>query len=159
MDPFDNAESGGVNSSVAGVTQSDLDRLVRGQKAKIAFSVTCLTVIEVIIGILSIDRLSLGAKVLEEGESEDTEDAAIDNGVVEVILFAIPFMLITNMLVFIAIGKDNVWLLLPWMVLHCVVIAFLALGAAILSAHGRGILGSLSLLGKYKLKLFTYFLS
>ena len=98
MDPFDQAENG-MNSSVAGVTQSDLDRLVRGQKAKIAFSVTSLTIIEVIIGILSIDRLSLGAKVLQDGESEDTEDAAIDNGVVEVILFAIPFMLITNMLV------------------------------------------------------------
>jgi len=46
-------------------------------------------------------------------------------------------MLLTNLLVLVAIGRDNVWLLLPWMVLHCVVIAFLALGAAILTAHDR----------------------
>ena len=49
-------------------------------------------------------------------------------GVIEIILFTIPFMLMTNLLVLVAIAKDNVWLLLPWMVLHCVVIAFLALG-------------------------------
>ena len=59
-------------------------------------------------------------------------------------------MLLTNLLVVIAIIKDNVWLLLPWMVLHCVVIAFLALGAVILSVHGRGVVGSISLLGTYK---------
>ena len=81
--------------------------------------------------------------------NEEAEDAAIDSGIIEVILFAIPFMLLTNVLVLIAIVRDNVWLLLPWMVLHCVVIAFLALGAAILSAHGRGIIGSISLLGNY----------
>ena len=46
-------------------------------------------------------------------------------------------MLVTNVLVIVAIARDNVWLLLPWMVLHCIVIAFLALGAAILSAHGQ----------------------
>ena len=72
------------------------------------------------------------------------------SGVIEVILFAIPFMLITNLLVIVAIAKNNVWLLLPWMVLHCIVTAFLALGAAILSAHGRGVLGFFSLLGKNK---------
>ena len=80
--------------------------------------------------------------------NEGTEDAAIDSGIIEVILFAIPFMLFTNVLVLIAIVRDNVWLLLPWMVLHCVVIAFLTLGAVILSAHGRGVVGSISLLGK-----------
>lgn len=61
------------------------------------------------------------------------------------VLFAIPFMLLTNLLVLVAISHDNVWLLLPWMVLHCIVIAFLSLGAAILSAHGKFGLGSVSL--------------
>ena len=88
----------------------------------------------------------------EEQNEEEAEAAAIDSGLIEVILFAIPFMLLTNLLVVIAIFKDNVWLLLPWMVLHCVVIAFLALGAAILTAHGRGILGSLSLLGEKNIR-------
>ncbi len=46
-------------------------------------------------------------------------------------------MLVTDLLVLVSIARDNVWLLLPWMVLHCVVIAFLALGAAILTAHDR----------------------
>ena len=70
----------------------------------------------------------------------------MDSSIIEVILFAIPFMLVTNVLVLVAITRDNVWLLLPWMVLHCVVIAFLALGAAILSAHDKGALGFASLL-------------
>ena len=38
--------------------------------------------------------------------------------------------------------------LLPWMVLHCIVIAFLALGAAILTAHDRALLGWIALIGK-----------
>ena len=54
-------------------------------------------------------------------------------------------MLATNLSVIFAIARDNVWLLLPWMVLHCVVIAFLALGAAILTAHARWALGMSSL--------------
>ena len=37
--------------------------------------------------------------------------------------------------------------LLPWMVLHCIVIAFLALGAAILTAHDRALLGWIALIG------------
>ena len=41
--------------------------------------------------------------------------------------------------------------LLPWMVLHCIVIAFLALGAAILTAHDRALLGWIALIGKYSL--------
>ena len=38
--------------------------------------------------------------------------------------------------------------LLPWMVLHCIVIAFLALGAAILTAHDRALLGWIALIGR-----------
>ena len=37
------------------------------------------------------------------------------------------------------------------MVLHCIVIAFLALGAAILTAHDRALLGWIALIGKYSL--------
>lgn len=141
---------------------TELDLKVRGQKIKIGWVVLAFSVIEVGILVYSVDYLGIGSEKLmfessttnnHDGAleattmSDEDENAAIDSGVIQVILFAIPFMLVTNVLVLIAILRDNVWLLLPWMVLHCVVIAFLALGAAILSAHGRGILGSISLLG------------
>ena len=160
-----------VSSTPSATAATELDLLVRRKKARIGCSVVCFAVVEVAICLFSIDMLHRGEgggggkAVLaldREGESGrrggggsggagDDEDAAaddeIDSGVIEVVLFAIPFMLATDVLVLAAIARDNVWLLLPWMVLHCIVIAFLALGAAILTAHDRYVLGTVSLLG------------
>lgn len=105
------------------------------------------TLVEVVICIISIDRLTRSDLKADDTSvlSRKTEEDEIDSGIIEVVLFAQPFMLVTNILVMLAIARDNVWLLLPWMVLHCVVIAFLTLGAAILSVHSKYILGMASL--------------